>query len=64
MSVPETLSTMCSAVDRHRGTRINLPASKGTVPCYDEVDAARIEQADLFYGSDAPVMFGYLRTST
>src|SRR6185369_8502852 len=29
-----------------------LPASNFAVPCYDELDAARIAQADLFHSPD------------
>jgi hypothetical protein len=64
MSVPESLSTICSAADSRRRTRINLPASKSTVPCYDEVDAVRIGQAGLFYSSDIRNLFEYLGASS
>jgi len=61
MSVPETLSTMCLSRGR---TPINLPASKRTVPCYDECDAAWIEQTDLFYSPDIRILFESLGASS
>ena len=55
---------MCSAADSARRTRINLPASKSTVPCYDEVDAVRIEQAGLFYSFDIRNLFEHFGASS